>query len=511
MLARVKTSTLFGVEAIPIEVEVEVRGGTPKFTIIGLGDGAIREAKDRVTSAIRASGFKMPGGPILVNLAPAEVRKEGSSFDISIALGILAASCQLDPSLIEKVSVHGELSLDGSIKGVRGILPMALSAKTLGTNKICVPASNVAEASLISGLEIIGSSSLIELFAILNGDLAPTIMEEDDKEITSKQFGLFSEVWGQERAKRSLMIAAAGGHNALMIGPPGCGKSMLAQAFQSILPPLNDDELLQVIKIHSAAGLPVQGSIKRERPYRAPHHVISDVGLVGGGSIPRPGEISLAHRGVLFLDEFPEYRRSALEALRAPLENGKVRIVRASGSVEFPAQFQLIAAMNPCPCGRLGVSGVNCLCSMTAIQQYLKKLSQPILDRIDLHVELDPVPLSVMLNPDNLNDKDLRVQDQLIIDSVSKAREIQFKRQGRLNSELTGKEISTMVPISNSQEKLLSKAAQKIGLSARSYVRILKVARTIADFKEQETVLLEDLAEAIGYRALERLNQYCTQ
>jgi len=507
MLARVSTSALKGVDAIPIEVEVEVRGGTPKFTIIGLGDGAIRESKDRVISAIRSSGFKMPGGPILVSLAPAEVRKEGSSFDISIALGILAASGQIDSSILKNTSVHGELSLDGTIKGVRGILPMTLSAKSLGVKTVCVPAINSEEASLVNGVNIIPVTSLAELYLILKGEIAPEEVKKRSKEnIISNKVDL-SSIWGQDRAKRALSLAAAGGHNVLMIGPPGCGKSMLAQAYKSILPLLSEAEILEVIKIYSSAGLPISGFLNGERSLRAPHHVISDVGLVGGGSNPKPGEISLAHRGVLFLDEFPEYRRSCLEALRAPLENGSVRIVRSGGSVEFPARFQLIAAMNPCPCGRLGVSGAGCLCSMTAIQQYLKKLSQPILDRIDLHIELDPVPVSVLVGRAKNSQSD--TSSNVTLKLVQKAQARQIERQNRLNSDLLGQEIIKMVPISDQGEKLLSKAADKIGLSARSFIRILRVAKTIADFDDKENVGIEELSEAIGYRAIERLNQYC--
>ena len=506
MLAKVRTSALSGVEAIPIEVEVEVRPGTPKFTIIGLGDVAIRESKDRVISAIRSSGFKMPGGPILVSLAPAQVRKEGASFDIPIALGILAASRQIDPAILDDLAVYGELSLDGTIKGVRGILPMVLSSKATGIRVVCVPSINGEEAALVSGVRVVPSSSLSELNAIFKGELAPSeISFGSEPALSHDDLRKLSDVWGQERAKRGLIISASGGHNILMIGPPGCGKSMLAQAFQALSSPLSELELLEVIKIHSAAGLPIKGLMTGQRPYRAPHHVISDVGLVGGGSSPRPGEISLAHRGILFLDEFPEYRRNALEALRAPLESGKVRIVRSGGSVEFPAQFQLIAAMNPCPCGRLGVSGTSCLCSLTAIQQYLKKLSQPILDRIDLHVELDPVPLSVMFARGSSQDEDgdVKVHSQI---QVARAR--QLDRQGKLNFELSSAEVSRLVPLSESQEKLLERAGAKIGLSARSYVRILRVARTVADLRGASSVGTEDLAEAIGYRALERLTQY---
>lgn len=502
MIARVRTSALHGVYGIPVDVEVEVRGGTPKFTIIGLGDGAIRESKDRVVAAIRASGFQMPGGPVLVSLAPAELKKEGSSFDIAIALGILAASHQLEPALLEKVSVHGELSLDGSIKGVRGVLPMAMAAKSSGQKVVCVPASHWAEVSLIKNIKVIGVESLPELCAILKGELSPG--EPQFVSVAADHAGpKFEDVWGQERAKRALTIAAAGGHNTLLVGPPGCGKSMLADALRTILPPLEEDELLEVAKIHSAVGNPVAPFLSGNRPFRAPHHVVSDIGLVGGGSNPKPGEISLAHRGILFLDEFPEFRRSALEALRAPLETGRVRVVRASGSTEFPARFQLVAAMNPCPCGRLGVPGTHCLCSLPSVQQYLKKLSQPMLDRIDLHVELDPVPVSVLIGARDKVDKKSLVSEQ-----VQCARRIQLSRQHKLNSELTGEEVRAQVQLSPQCQKLLERAGEKVGLSARGYMRVLRVAQTITDLEGRESVNTEAIAEALGFRALDRLSQY---
>jgi magnesium chelatase family protein len=502
MLAKVRTSALSGVIGVPVDVEVEVRGGTPKFTIIGLGDSAVKESKDRVVSAIRASGFKMPGGPVLVSLAPAELKKVGSSFDLAIALGILAASHQIDPAFFSNISVHGELSLDGSIKGVRGALPMAMAAKSLGLRTVCVPAVNAASVSLLNGIDVVGVDSLGELCAYLRGEFVPPRVERI--EVRPESVGpSFANVHGQNRAKRALLIAAAGAHNALMIGPPGCGKSLLAEAFRSILPPLLEDELLEVARIHSAAGNSVEEFLGGDRPYRAPHHVITDVGLVGGGSAPKPGEISLAHRGVLFLDEFPEYRRTALEALRAPLENGRVQIVRANGRVEFPARFQLIAAMNPCPCGRLGASGVSCLCSLNSIQGYLKKLSQPVLDRIDLHVELDPVPLSVLVGEEETINQSGDLREQIVV-----ARLKQLERQRRLNSELSGDEIKKIAKLDDQSKRLLEKAGEKMGISARGFMRVLKVSRTIADLADSNDVGIEHIAEALSFRAIERLTQY---
>lgn len=499
MLAKVKTSALIGVNGVPVDVEVEVRGGTPKFTIIGLGDNAVKESKDRVVSAIRASDFKMPGGPVLVSLAPAEIKKVGSSFDLAIALGILAASRQIDPEILNGLSIHGELSLDGSVKEIRGALPMAMAAKSCGCPVVVVPQANAPLVNLLNGIRVVGVSSLAELCACLRGDITPSPIEECPTE-GIKIGPDFDSVWGQDRAKRALILAAGGSHNALMIGPPGCGKSLLADAFRSILPTLSEAELLEMARIHSAAGEPVNKLLLGERPFRAPHHVVSDVGLVGGGSAPKPGEISLAHRGVLFMDEFPEYRRTALESLRAPLESGRVQIVRAAGRVEFPARFQLLAAMNPCPCGKLTVPGGGCVCSARDVQKYLKKLSQPILDRIDLHVELDPVPLSVLVNPaPKGNDAESFKR------SVGRARDVQWARQGKLNGDLSGDEVRELVRLDHLSQKLLEKAGDKIGLSARGFMRVLKVSRTIADIEGSAQVRSEHVAEAIGYRGLERL------
>ncbi len=509
MLVRVKTCAVSGIDAASVDVEVDVRGGEPKFTIIGLGDGAIRESRDRVISAIRQSGFFLPR-IILVNLAPAEMKKEGSSFDLPIALGILAASGQINPKRLKDIAIYGELSLDGSVKSVRGALSMAIRAIEDGAQEVFVPSGNCQETSLVSGSSIVGVASLVDLVMYLNGhkSLPPSPVASDELE-QPQPSKYISEVWGQVSAKRALMIAAAGGHNILMIGPPGCGKSMLSERFSSLLPPLSRAEMLETVKIHSIAGSSVAPLLAGERPFRAPHHVVSDVGLIGGGTSPKPGEITLAHHGVLFLDEFPEYRRSALESLRAPLEAGKVQITRAKQSVVFPSRFQLIAAMNPCPCGRLGIQAKSgqkpCLCSRPAIEAYLRKLSQPILDRIDLHVELEAVPFSVLVNRSESN---MEGKENELRGKVFRARDRQLNSTGKLNSLLSSSELGERLPINPGVSELLEAASKKTALSARGFVRVLRVATTIADLEGADEVKKLHVAEALSFRGLERIQAY---
>jgi magnesium chelatase family protein len=507
MLAKVRTGVLTGLDALSIDVEVRVRDGAPAFTIIGLGDGAVRESRERVMSALRQTGFGLPD-QILVSLAPAEIKKEGAGLDLSIALGILLASGQLASEVAVGRSFHGELSLDGAIRPVRGILALTIEALEKGVREAVVPVENEAEARLITGVQTVGVTSLAELIEYLrdgveprggarHSALAPAVRGEER---------LISDVWGQDSAKRGLIIAAAGGHNILLIGPPGCGKSMLASAFGSLTPALTKEETLEVVKIHSVAGLPIKDILLGARPFRSPHHIISDVGLIGGGSAPRPGEISLAHRGVLFLDEFPEFRRSALESMRAPLESGAVNIVRAKAAVTFPASFQLIAAMNPCPCGRLGAPGGGCLCSRNAIHNYIAKISQPILDRIDLHVELSAVPLSRITTGPTTD----RLSEELRLRAaVAQARERQLYRSRHLNSTLSAIQIKDVLQADAAALNLLETVAAKIGLSARGYLRILRVARTIADLAGEARVSAAHVAEAAQFRSLERLERYC--
>ena len=497
-----------GVDAIAVEVEVQVKwGGPPSFVIIGLADNAVRESRDRVIAAIRHSGLRLPAR-ILVNLAPAEVKKEGASFDLAIALGILAASGQICAERLNFLSFHGELSLDGHIKPVRGAVALALAACAQRLEEIIVPLENSAEAALIPGLDVTAVRSLAELVKYINENEAPEAAAESNAGMPASPAAAalagFSDVLGQDSAKRAMLIAAAGGHNLLMIGPPGCGKSMLAARFPALLPPLDEKQRLEAVRIHSVAGLPVEGLLRGERPFRNPHHMITEAGLVGGGSIPRPGEISLAHNGVLFLDEFPEFRRPALEALRAPLEEGQVTVTRARASYRFPARFQLLAAMNPCPCGRLGVAENACQCSRSAIQQYLKKLSRPILDRIDLHIELEAVPFNLI----SRGSDGCRDEDQKLCERVLSALERQRKRQGGSNAGLSSKEAGRLAKLDQRSIRLIEESSRKLSVSARGYFRILKVALTISDLEDGQGVTLNHVAEAINLRGLDRIERY---
>jgi len=505
VLGRVKTSAISGIDATAVEVEVQVSSGKPNFNIIGLADNAVRESRDRVMAALSRAGFFLPRR-ILVNLAPAEIKKEGSSFDLAIALGILRASEQIESKELTNATFHGELSLAGGVKPVRGIIALALQAARDGTRTIVVPKENANEAALVRELDVVGVDSLGELVGLLReGKLhgarslasTPQTVTQDKKKL--------SDVRGQRGAKRALLIAACAGHNLLMIGPPGCGKSMLAERFVSLLPPLSREEILEVARIHSVAGYALGSILSGERPFRSPHHVISDAGLMGGGSVPRPGEVSLSHLGVLFLDEFPEFRRSALESLRSPLECGEVTISRAKASLKYPARFQLIAAMNPCPCGRLGAEGQTCNCSSVLIQKYLCKLSGPILDRIDFHIELDAVPFekisSAQSQSDDLPDLELR-------NIVLKTRKLQLERQGSLNSLLPSEVITKSIALDSKCLRLLELASKNSAISARAYFKIIRVARTIADIEGAQKVDSAHIAEAISLRGLERLRKY---
>ncbi len=535
VLARVLSGAILGIEASPVWVEVDLAGGLPALNMVGLPDTAVRESRDRVRSAIQNSGFSFPPRRITVNLAPAHLRKEGTSLDLPVAIGILLAAGTLLPERAEKHFFAGELSLDGSLRPVKGAISLALAAKGLGCRGILLPEPVAGEASVVEGIPVFPVRSLSQVVAFLSGDekVEPLAMfDYAPGEMLIAGGEDLRDVAGQAAARRAVEVAAAGGHNLMLVGPPGAGKTMLARRLPGILPPLCREEAVETTRIHSAAGFSSHGGLLRRRPLRAPHHSISGVGLAGGGTIPKPGEVSLAHHGVLFLDELPEFKRGALEVLRQPMEEGKVVINRSLLTLEFPARFMLIAAMNPCPCGQLGCAGRSCACTPHQISGYRARISGPLLDRFDIHLEVPRI------KADELGSRNGSESSAAVRRRVLRAREIQARRlatfadlveaqpavtgaksgwltedsarvrsAARCNAEMSASQIREHCALDAEGRRLLHAAVDRLGLSARAYHRILKVARTLADLEGKERISQSHLGEAIQYRLLDRASR----
>lgn len=507
MLVKTFSSAVFGIEAVTVTIEVDVTRGV-RYMLVGLPDTAVKESQQRIESAFRAVGLHWPGRQVIINMAPADIRKEGSSYDLPLAVGILVASGMISGSRLEGLLLTGELSLDGAVRNVRGILPMALQARDAGFRGMMVPAGNAPEAAVVNGLDIYGVNSLSEVLAYLQGDLTPGPLTIDPADLFSRVGNVydtdFSDVKGQENVKRALEVAVAGSHNAILVGSPGSGKTMMARRLPGILPPLTLEEALETTRIHSVAGkIDHSMPLMTRRPFRSPHHTSSDIALVGGGSVPQPGEISLAHNGILFLDELPEFKRSVLEVLRQPLEDRVITIARARMSCNFPASVMLIASMNPCPCGFYNHPSRQCTCGPGMVQKYLSRISGPLLDRIDIHIEVVPVDY------ENLAETAPSESSAVIRERIVRAREIQSARLAaydgiHCNAQMTPAMIRRHCHLDDTGGRLLRAAMERRGLSARAYDRILKVSRTIADLDGSEGIRPDHLSEAINYRNLDR-------